>query len=77
MACRQLQRFETVCLLILALLFVLGCDRGHRVQDQRGQALRADAMQRPVLTEHKKPSTTHVFRGSVSALSIQDGLIAR
>jgi len=72
-----LQRFETVCLLILALLFVLGCDGGHRVQDQRGQTLRADDMHRPVLTAQKRMSTAHVFRGSVSSLSIQDDLIAR
>ncbi len=62
----QKQWFETVCLLVLALLFVLGCHRSQLAQ-----------VRKPVLPEHKRLMTTHVFRGSVSSLSIQDDLIAR
>jgi hypothetical protein len=66
MACWPLQRFETVCVLMLALLFVLGCHRSQLAQNRK-----------PVLSEHKRIMTTHVFRGSVSSLSIQDDLIAQ
>ncbi len=78
MACWPLQRFETVCVLVLALLFILGCDGGHRAQDrQPGHAISAKASRPPVLREHRRPAAARVFRGSVSSLSIQDDLIVR
>jgi len=78
MACWPLQRFETVCVLILALLFILGCDGGHRAQNrQSSPAVSAEASRPPVLQDRKRTAPAHVFRGSVSSLSIQDELTAR
>ncbi len=78
MSCWPLQRFETVCVLMLALLFILGCDRGYRPKmRQPVQGIRAEALHSPIVRGLPRTTTARVFRGSVSSLSIQDELIER